>query len=215
MSKHIEERRECQQAQGDEMHQAEGFRERDMVLSLSYNPTPSTPLGFTARVAPSWGGEARSGAEAMWGRETMTGLGHSSAGDGTRLDTEIGYGLPVGNRFVGTPRAGVSTSEYGRDYRLGYGLDVLKRDSLDRRRRGSRSKSSSTRMSVVPAVTALNVSSNRGDMCLRIAAGSSRMPGRHQLFRQRERPVDAAVAGPDHERFHPRSHVVEPDSPSR
>ena len=112
------------------MHQAEGFSERGMALSLSYNPTPSTPLGFTARVAPSWGGEARSGAEAMWGRETMTGLGHSSAGDGTRLDTEIGYGLPVGNRFVGTPRAGVSTSEYGRDYPLGYGLDVLKRDSL-------------------------------------------------------------------------------------
>ena len=35
---------------------------------------------------------------------------------------------------------------------------------------------SSTRLSVVPAVTALNISSNRGDMCLRIAAGSSRMP---------------------------------------
>ena len=43
------------------MHQAEGFRERGMALSLSYNPTPSTPLGFTARVAPSWGGDAASG----------------------------------------------------------------------------------------------------------------------------------------------------------
>ena len=31
------------------MHQAEGFSERGMALSLSYNPTPSTPLGFTAR----------------------------------------------------------------------------------------------------------------------------------------------------------------------
>ena len=55
------------------MHQADGFRERGMALSLSYNPTPSTPLGFTARVAPSWGGEATSGAEAMWGRETWRG----------------------------------------------------------------------------------------------------------------------------------------------
>ena len=35
------------------VHQAEGFRERGMTLSLSYNPTPSTPLGFVARVAPS------------------------------------------------------------------------------------------------------------------------------------------------------------------
>ena len=113
------------------MHQAEGFRERGMALSLSYSPTPSTPLGFTARVAPSWGGEARSGAEAMWGRETMAGLAHGGGGDGTRLDTEVGYGLPVGNRFVGTPRAGVSTSEYGRDYRVGYGLGVLNRERLN------------------------------------------------------------------------------------
>ena len=82
------------------MHQAEGFTERGMALSVSYNPTPATPLGFTARVAPSWGGEARSGADAMSGRETMAGLAHNGAVNGTRLDTEIGYGLPVGNRFV-------------------------------------------------------------------------------------------------------------------
>ena len=42
-----------------------------MSVSVSYNPTPSTPLGFTARVAPAWGGESMSGAEALWGRETM------------------------------------------------------------------------------------------------------------------------------------------------
>ena len=113
------------------MHQAEGFRERGMALSVSYNPTPATPLGFTARVAPSWGGEARSGADAMWGRETMAGLAHNRAVNGTRLDTEIGYGLPVGNRFVGTPRAGVSKSEYGRDYWLGYGMQVLEQGKLN------------------------------------------------------------------------------------
>ena len=112
------------------VHQAEGFRERGMALSLSYNPTPSTPLGFTARVAPSWGGEATSGAEAMWGRETMAGLEHAGS-DGTRLDAEVSYGLPVGSRFVGTPRAGVRTSEYGRDYRVGYGLGVLDRERLN------------------------------------------------------------------------------------
>ncbi len=38
------------------LHQADGFSERGLALSLSYNPTPSTPLGLTARVAPSWGG---------------------------------------------------------------------------------------------------------------------------------------------------------------
>ena len=113
------------------MHQADGFSERGMALSLSYNPTPSTPLGFTARVAPSWGGEATSGAEAMWGRETMAGMANGGLASGNRLEGEVGYGLPVGSRFVGTPRVGVSTSEYGRDYRIGYGLGVLDRERLN------------------------------------------------------------------------------------
>ena len=107
------------------VHQAEGFRERGLAVSLSYNPTPSTPLELTARVAPSWGGEAASGAEALWGRETMAGMAHGGIADGTRLDAEVGYGLPVGSRFVGTPTVGVGTSAYGRDYRLGYRLGAL------------------------------------------------------------------------------------------
>ena len=107
------------------MHQAEGFRERGLALSLSYNPTPSTPLGLTARVAPSWGGQATSGAEALWGRETMAGLAPGAGANGTRLAAEVGYGLPVGRRFVGTPTVGVGTAADGRDYRLGYRLGAL------------------------------------------------------------------------------------------
>ena len=113
------------------VHQADGFRERGMALSLSYDPTPSTPLGFVARVAPSWGGEAAGGAEALWGRETMAGLAGGGLASGNRLDTEIGYGLPVGSRFVGTPRVGFAATEYGRDYRMGYGLTVLERQTLN------------------------------------------------------------------------------------
>ena len=44
--------------------------------------------------------------------------------DGTRLDAEVGDGLPVGRRVVGTPTVGVGTSAHGRDYRLGYRLCV-------------------------------------------------------------------------------------------
>ena len=44
------------------VHQAEGFAERGMSISVSYNPRPSTPLGFTARVSPAWGGDSMSGA---------------------------------------------------------------------------------------------------------------------------------------------------------
>ena len=115
------------------VHQAEGFAESGMSISVSYNPTPSTPLGFTARVSPAWGGDAMGGAEALWGRESMAGMSHDPLmnGGGQRLDTEVGYGLPIGSRFVGTPRAGVRTSEYGRDYRIGYGMQVLEQGRLN------------------------------------------------------------------------------------
>ena len=114
------------------VHQAEGFRERGIALTLSYNPTPATPLGFNARVAPSWGGQAMSGAEALWGREPMAGMAHGGGiASGNRLDGEVGYGLPIGNRFVGTLRVGFGASEYGKDYWFGYDLGVLDRESVN------------------------------------------------------------------------------------
>ena len=112
------------------VHQDQGFRERGVALSLSYNPTPSSPLGFTARVAPSWGGQATSGAEALWGGETMMGMAQGGLAQGSRLDGEVGYGLPVGRRLVGTPRIGFRTSEYSREERVGYGLGLLDGGSL-------------------------------------------------------------------------------------
>ena len=112
------------------VHQDEDFSERGVSLSLSYNPTPSTPFGFVARVAPSWAGQATSGAQALWGHETMGGMADGGLASGNRLNGEVGYGLPVGSRFVGTPRVGFSTSEYGQDYRVGYGLGMLDRESL-------------------------------------------------------------------------------------
>ena len=53
------------------------------------------------------------------GRSTQQGaslgaeqMAHDGLAQGNRLDGEVGYGLPVGSRFVGTPRGGFSTSEY-------------------------------------------------------------------------------------------------------
>ena len=107
-------------------HEAEEFRERGVSVSLSYNPTPATPFGLRARLAPSWGGQATSGAEALWGRETLSGMARGGLGAaGSRLNADIGYGMPVGRRLVGTPRLAVMASGMGRDYRLGYGLGVL------------------------------------------------------------------------------------------
>ena len=115
------------------IHQADGFKENGVSVSVSYDPTPKTPLGFRARVSPAWGGDAMSGADALWGRESMGGMGQDRllGGGGNRLDTEVGYGLPIGARFVGTPRVGLRTSEYGRDYRVGYGMQVLEQGKLN------------------------------------------------------------------------------------
>ena len=113
------------------VHQAEGFSERGMSLSFGWDPTPSTPLGLTARVAPSWGGQAQGGAEALWGNQMAYGMGsHQMYNAGGQINAEVGYGLPVGARFVGTPKVGVSTSTYGRDYRFGYGLGVLEQGNV-------------------------------------------------------------------------------------
>ena len=71
-----------------------------------------------------------SGAEALWHGQMAYGPGsHQLAGTGGQLDAEVGYGLPAG-RFVGTPRAGFRTSEYGRDFRMGYALGLLESRDL-------------------------------------------------------------------------------------
>lgn len=100
------------------VHQAEGFAESGMAVSVSYDPSPKTPLGFTARVAPAWGDDAMSGANALWGRETMGGMGqnHLLGTGGNRLDTEMGYGLPLGACGRGSipPRTRTENPEPGR-----------------------------------------------------------------------------------------------------
>ena len=74
-----------------------------------------------------------SGAEGLWNQETMGGMRQHRLLDnsGQRLDTELAYGVPMGARLVGTPRVGLRTSKYGRDYRVGYGMQVLEQGNLN------------------------------------------------------------------------------------
>ena len=43
--------------------------------AVTVSHEPSSPLGLTAKVAPSWGGQARGGAEALWGNQMAYGMG--------------------------------------------------------------------------------------------------------------------------------------------
>ena len=88
-------------------HQDEGFRERGMSVSFSYNPTPSTPLGFMAKVIPSWAGRPRAAPGRCGARRRWRGCPRAAAHP-----------------------AAVGTSEYGRDYRLGYGMTVAERGAM-------------------------------------------------------------------------------------
>ena len=111
------------------MHQVDGFAEHGFSVAISYDPTPSTPLGLNASVTPAWGGDARSGTEALSSADATRQGGYvEPAGD--RLDAQVGYGLPLGARLVGTPQLGVTTWAWGRLVRLGYAVGTLDRGEL-------------------------------------------------------------------------------------
>ena len=112
------------------MHQADGFEEQGTSISISYNPRPQTPLGWTAEVEPGWGAETDGGAERMWSRETMHGIG-ASTGTGRRLRGRVGYGGRLGSNWIGAP--GMAVTEYGdaRRVQFDYQLKPQKSETMD------------------------------------------------------------------------------------
>ena len=111
------------------MHQADGFSERGMALSLSYNPTPSTPLGFTARVAPSWAvrrraGPRRCGAGRRW-RGWPTAASRQATASRARSATGCRW------EAASWGRRGSASAPRSTDGTIGYGLGVLDRERLN------------------------------------------------------------------------------------
>lgn len=72
------------------VHEAEGFTERGISIAVGWNPTPQTPLGFSANITPAWGTNTQSGADAMWNQDTIGGMGHHAMLGGNRLDADLG-----------------------------------------------------------------------------------------------------------------------------
>ena len=63
-----------------------------MSLSFGWDPTPSRPLGLTAKVAPV---EGPGRAAALWGGQMAYGVGpHQMYGSGDRVDAELAAGCP-------------------------------------------------------------------------------------------------------------------------
>jgi len=98
-------------------------------VAVTFDPTPSTPPRLRAAVSPAWDGDAQVGAEALWATDALQHAGSvEPAGD--RLDRQVGYGLPLGAQFVGTPRLGVTTLAHGRLVRFGYAVGTLTREDI-------------------------------------------------------------------------------------
>ena len=108
-------------------HEDQYFQERRVAGSIIYDSDPSSDLGLSFALSPSWGAASSGGgADALWARKTMNGIAPADTHmPGGRLDAELGYGVPVfGGRGVVTPYAGLVVSESGRrDLHLGWRLN--------------------------------------------------------------------------------------------
>ena len=100
-------------------------RHREWGVSGSLKLVPGAAgRGLSMSLTPSYGVD-RGDAQRLWTMPDAHALAANdeAATPSSRLDTELGYGLPVfGGGFTGTPNVGFGLSETARDYRLGWRL---------------------------------------------------------------------------------------------
>ena len=116
-------------------HQADGFRERGFSGSLSWDPTPETARGLSFSMSQTVGVQAAGGMDALLEGDTLAGLAANDDGQDEfarrRFEMSLGYGFGVfGDRFTATPGVGLGLSDGHREYRLGWGLGLVRGGSL-------------------------------------------------------------------------------------
>ncbi len=103
-------------------HESEGFRERGIAGSLSWQPAGSSGRGPELTLHQTMGVQTTGGVDTLFGRSTVAGL---AANDNDlrqrRFEVRFGYGIAAfSDRFTMTPEAGLALSTAGRDYNLGW-----------------------------------------------------------------------------------------------
>ena len=101
-------------------HAAEGLTEWGLAGSLRYGAQDG--LGPTAALVPAWGRAHAGGITSWWRHNTVADAASGSASDG-RMELEVGYGVPSW-RGVARPLLAITLRELGRDYRLGYAVQL-------------------------------------------------------------------------------------------
>ena len=105
-------------------HEADGFLERSLSGSLSWDPQPASDRGPRASLTQTLGGQASGGMNALLSGGTLAGLaGNDNGDDRRRLEARFGYGFAaLGDRFTSLPEITLGLSDTGSDYSLGWRL---------------------------------------------------------------------------------------------
>ena len=105
-------------------HETQGFRDRGLAGSLTWDPRPETERGPRLALRQSMGAASTGGMDALLGRTTLAGLAANGSGgedfQNRRLSLKLGYGFPAfSDRFTSIPEIGFGLSDGARDYSLG------------------------------------------------------------------------------------------------
>ncbi len=119
-------------AQGVVLHE-EDAHEVSISGTVSYDQNPTSDLGWSMSVSPTWGESTYKGNHQNLGTKTIAGLFDSSLQfSGTRIDSEIKYGTPIANgKFAGTTNVGYTYSDQVREYRVGYSVSERQSEKYD------------------------------------------------------------------------------------
>ena len=103
-------------------HAEDSHREWGVSGSLRLAPG-AAGRGLSMSLTPSYGADP-GGSERLWALPDAHALAaNGDAPASSRLDTELGYGLPVfGGGFTGTPNVGLGLSDTARELRMGWRL---------------------------------------------------------------------------------------------
>ena len=120
-------------ARGLLTHEADGLQDRGFSGSLAWKPDPAPGRGPRLTLGQTVGSPAAGGMDALQRPDTARAVANDNGSTLGRhlFEAKFGYGLAMfGNRFTGTPEAGVSLSEEVREVSLALQLEPARPDEF-------------------------------------------------------------------------------------
>ncbi len=109
-------------ARGLLTHEAGSMREQGVSGTFAFDPAPDSDRGISLSLSQTVGSQASGGADALFERPTLAGIG-AEQDEGPlarRFEARLGYGLGVfDDRWTATPEIGLGLSGSDRDVRFG------------------------------------------------------------------------------------------------